>query len=60
MYGGGVREVSGKLGLTSLTSTPGLCDVAKETAHAQGSWHPSGIGWPPYGNAAMWTGGLTN
>ena len=54
-----MREVSGKLGLTSLTSTPCLCDVAKETAHAQGSWHPSGIGWPPYGNAAMWTGGLT-
>ena len=41
-YGGEVREVSGNLGLTSLTSTLGGCGVATKECSCTRVMNPSG------------------
>ena len=60
VYGGGVREVSGNVGLTSLTSTPGMCDVANRDCTCTRVMEPKWYRVGPYGTTAMWIGGLNN
>ena len=47
VYGGGVREVSGYIGLTSLTSPLGTVWWQQQSAAAQLQWSQLCIGWCP-------------
>ena len=60
VYGGGVREVSGYIGLTSLTSPIGHCVVAATECSCTVAMEPAVYRVVPNGCAAMGAGGLHN